>query len=152
MVRIRKYQSYTTGDFYKNYLSNIELGSDYEVSIATYRAIVADYMKHIMSRIMDNSEEFKLPCRLGRIYVVKKKPLKYTPTHCGVDFHATASVGKWVIFLNEHSNGYHYRFKWEKLKAYVRNIGMYEMIMSRANKRTLAKKIKSGEVDYIDIR
>lgn len=152
MGRIRTYQSYTTGDFYKSYIKSIEEGSSYDVPITLYREILYDYMKYIMSRVIDHSEEVKLPCRFGRIYVVKKKPIKYTPAHCGVDYQASMSVGKWVIFLNEHSNGYHYRFKWEKFRAYIRNITMYEMVMSRANKRTLAQRIKSGEVDYIDIR
>lgn len=152
MSRANRYQSYTTGDFYEHYMSVIQKESAYDIDIATYRNILGDYMKYIMHRIIDCSEEIKLPGRFGRVYVVKKKPVKYTPAHCGVDYQATASVGKWVIFLNEHSNGYHYRFKWEKFRAYIRNITMYEMVMSRENKRTLAKRIKSGEVDYIAIR
>ena len=96
LPKINQYKSYTSGNFYLDYINRINLDSEYNVDIATYRSIIADYFKHIMERVLDHSEEFKLPGRLGKVYVVKKKPYKYNATYCGVDFKGSKAHGKWI--------------------------------------------------------
>jgi len=147
-----KTKSYTINDYYNFYIEKVEDNPLYKIDYATYRSIVSDYLKFISEQIIMKSREFKLPSRLGSIFVFKRMPARYEFKYLRVDFGATKEYGKAILHLNEHSDGFNYRFRWQKSDAYVKNQKMYEMIMTRHNKRLLARAIKEYRIDYIELK
>ena len=143
-------KSYTGIDFYEAYLDYVKDDPRAYISYTIFRSIINDYFKFIRDEILEYSKEFKLPGKLGYIYIRKRKIIEYSPNHMMVDFKATKDYGKTIYHMNEHSDGYNYRFVWKKRSVFVRNSTMYEMVFTRTNKRRLAKIIKTKAKDYIE--
>jgi hypothetical protein len=153
--------SYTLKTIYNEYIQDKTLGNPYYISFEEYRNICKDYYKQIISEIIDNSRNIKLPFRMGYIYVGKKKPAilkgsqntprKYPLNTTGIDWKETKRLGKWVHHINDHTGGFKYRFIWSKIECMIVNREFYRLVLSRSNKRYLAKVIKSGNRDYVEI-
>lgn len=139
---------YTIADFYLHYKKYIELDTVYDVDFKTFKEIVSDYFKYIRDEVMLNCKEFKLPCRLGTISIVKHLPKQYNGQSLRWDWKATKEAGKPVYLLNEHSNYFKYRFFWSKKNCLLTNKSRYQFVASRDNKRNLAKLIKGNLKDY----
>lgn len=137
---------YTIADYYISYKEYIEPNTQYDVDLKTFKAIVTDYFKFIRDEIMLNCKEFKLPCRLGKLSIIKHMPKEFTGKSLRWDWKATRETGKPVYLLNEHSNYFKYRFYWQKKDCLLINKGAYQFVACRQNKRDLAqlifKKIK----------
>lgn len=143
-------KSYTITDYYLSYRDYIEHDTQYDVDYQTFRSIVIDYFKYIRDEVMLHSKEIKLPCRLGTLQIVKHQPKEYTSKSLRWDWKATKELGKPVLLLNDHSNGWKYRFHWCKQNCIIPNKGKYMFVASRANKRDLCKLIMSKQCDYIE--
>ena len=146
-----KTQSYTIKDFYNSYSNYIEPNTQYDITYATFKDIVIDYFKYIRDNIIENSREVKLPCRLGTLAIVKRKPKNYDSKSLRVDYHASKLYGKTIYHLNEHSNGWKYNFHWQKKDICIKNRSAYQFIACRALKRQLAQYIKNNVHDYMPI-
>lgn len=142
---------YTIADFYLSYKDYIEKNTTYDIDLKTFKGVVTDYFKYIRDQIMQESKEFKLPCRLGTLQIIKHQPKEYTGKSLRWDWKATRETGKPVYLLNEHSNFYKYRFHWSKQNCLLSNKSKYQFIASRANKRDLAKIIFSRSKDYPEL-
>lgn len=116
-VKYRR-KSYTVADFYTNYKKSIDPNTQYDVDLKTYKAIVTDYFKYIRDEIMYNCKEFKLPCRLGTLQVIKHQPKEFSGKSLRWDWKATKEIGKPAYLLNEHCGGWKYRFHWSKRIVY----------------------------------
>lgn len=145
-------KSHTVMDFYKFYLTQIERETVYDVEYKIYRQIVEDYFRYIVEQIMDNSREFKLPCRLGNLSIVKRQPKNFDNKSLRIDYHESKIQGKAVYFINEHSDYYKYRFYWSKKDCLLANKTKYQFVATRFNKRRLAQIIKNKEHDYTPIK
>lgn len=143
-------KSYTIADYYLSYKDYIQEGSQYDISYQTFKAIVTDYFKYIRDEVMLNSKEVKIPCRLGTLQIIKHQPKEYTNKSLRWDWKATRELGKPVYLLNDHSNGWKYRFHWQKKDIIVKNIKKYMFIACRQNKRDLAQIIFNKQCDYIE--
>jgi len=144
--------AYTTNDFYISYTNKFTSGAHLNVNLKLFRAIFGDYMKEIMRRILFESREVKLPAKLGYLSVAKKKPKRYSYEFLRVDFKSTLESGKTIYHMNEHCDGYNYSFYWRKFDMRIRNKALYELVMTRGNKRTLASLIKENKQDYLEKR
>jgi len=144
--RIQK--PYTMPDFYKRYQdTHDEL---YQIEYSLYRDIVSEFYKEMMNIILLDAKTFKMPFRLGDIKVFKKKmSLKHLSAR-QMNWKETSKIGKRVYHLNEHSRGYKYMFRWKKKSHCLKNAFLYRFVPSRANKRELARLIKTGEYDYFE--
>ena len=132
---------YTIADYYISYKEYIEPNTQYDVDLKTFKAIVTDYFKFIRDEIMLNCKEFKLPCRLGKLSIIKHMPKEFTGKSLRWDWKATRETGKPVYLLNEHSNYFKYRFYWQKKDCLLINKGAYQFVACRQNKRDLAQLI-----------
>lgn len=146
-----EHKSHVVGDFYDSYLDSIGTNYPYDVPRSVFRAIICDYMDHIMSEVLLKSKEVRLPGRMGYLSVIKSRPKNTSRAHLRVDFKATKELNKTVLHLNEHSDMYNYRFYWRKNEMIVRYKTLYELVLSRTNKRKLASIIKNKQADYIEI-
>lgn len=146
-----KRSSYTLTDYYLFYKDNIEKNTVYDIDMKTYKAIVSEYFKYIRDQIMQECKEFKLPCRLGTLSIIKHKPKEFTGKSLRFDWKATKESGKPVYLVNEHSNYYKYRFFWSKKNCLIINKSKYQFVATRDNKRTLAQIIFNKLRDYPEV-
>ena len=120
---------------------------DYKV----FRAIINDYFKHLRDELIEQGKEIKLPCRLGTIQIVKRKPKSYTKKSLRIDYGETKRLNKLVFYDNAHCNYFKYRIYWSKLNMLTHNKTHYQLILTRDNKRHLAQIIKNRVRDYIEL-
>lgn len=139
---------YTIADFYLSYKKYIEKDTPYDVDLKVFKSIVTDYFKYIRDEVMLNCKEFKLPCRLGTLSIVKHMPKEYTGKSLRWDWKATREAGRPVYLLNEHSGYFKYRFFWSKKDCLLTNKSRYQFVASRDNKRNLAQIIFNKLKDY----
>lgn len=144
-------KSYTGKDFYKSYIDYVGDNPLYQVEYRVFRDIINDYFKYLRDELIENGKEIKLPCRLGTLSIVKHKPKEYSGRSLRIDYAETKKVGKVVYHLNEITNGYKFRFYWNKHNTLVKNKTKYQLVMTRANKRRLAYILKNRIRDYIEL-
>jgi hypothetical protein len=153
-VKIKRHNKipnpYNKKHLYDHYLSIIDTTSMYYVDSETYYKIINQYYQAIMDQMINESKTIKLPFRLGHIYIEKKKPKFITHRNVGIDWVESKKLGRWVLFSNDHSRGFKFQFHWSKMFCRVVNREYYRFVASRNNKRTLAKVIKGGNVDYLE--
>ena len=141
---------YAKRAMYDDYIKDKDVESAYYIPTTLYYKIIGEFYKKITDEILLNNKTFKMPYKLGTLRVCKTKVmLKYLTTF-GVDWPATTELHKRVYHLNEHSRGYRYYFYWGKTRTYVPNLFFYRLVMSRTNKRRLAKLIKVNKYDYYE--
>ena len=141
-----------TYKFYKNQIKTI-CKSEEEiekilVDKSLYQTICDEFNKLLIDEILINSEEVRLPYRLGTLRV-KKSKMKYEDKNkLKIDWAASKKLGKRIYHLNDHTGGYKYKFYWTK--GIVKNITAYSFIPTRTNTRRLASilKDKNRQLDY----
>ena len=143
-------QSYNDIDFYNFYIEYVD--SDlYRINKTTYKNIITDFFAFIKEQFIEKSRSVKLPCRFGRIQIIKKKPKSWLTSPKSIDYKMSKELKYTVYHLNEHSDGYKYRLHWDKHDCNILNKRRYQMIMPRDTKRRLAFIIKNKICDYIEI-
>jgi len=138
---------YTFKDIYKDYISSIDINSQYYVTYKEYVDICSLFYKLISKKIIDEGIKFKLPFSLGDVYVLKTKT-KYN-SKMPIDWLLTVKEGKRIYNFNEHTAGFSYKFFWTKPYRVV-NKFTYRLVFTRQNKRYLAKVIKQKKRDYFE--
>jgi len=139
---------YVFKHMYKEYIKDKE--GPYAISYSDFVDICNEFYKGIAEYILDGGL-YKLPYRLGDMSVIKKKPRLMDTIATPINWVETNKLGKQVLESNDHSDYFRFRFKWTKMGvAQVKHIKMYQVIFTRANKRKLAKIIKSGEYDFFE--
>ena len=140
-------QSYTFRDFYNTF---VETTGD-TITYADYMKIAKAVFQTLSEYLIDRSSEIELPYAMGRLYIVKYKPKHYNSKSLSVDFVNTRLLNKTVFHINQHSDGYKYRFFWSTTRYKIKHKKSYMLAMSRANKRRLAFVVKNKLNDYIEI-
>lgn len=132
------------------------------VDIKTYIKLTTGFIKYIMNFVFEGNE-IVLPARLGTFCVLgKKQKLKIEDGKIkGLSPNWVKTKELWknsedarnrkqlVYNTNEHSDNYRFRFRWSKKRSVVENKTLYTLIMTRANKRELSKRLKEGYEYYI---
>ena len=123
----------------------------YKVGYKKYRDICEDFNKMIIDEILLQAKEFKLPYRLGSLRILKKE-MNYSVSKnkLKIDWKETNKQGKVIYHLNDHTNGFNYRWLWSKKKAIIKNKTIYSFQATRTNKRRLAALLKNKQVDYFE--
>lgn len=138
-------KSFTIRDMYKAY-KNIDENTSY----FRFKRILEQFNTNLLDLLLNASEGFKMPHRLGFICIVKYKPKTYTNKSLSKDYKTSNELGKTIYHLNEHSDGYKYRLYWSKNENTFPDIYKYRLSLVRANKRKLAQLIFNKH-DYINI-
>lgn len=147
-------KSYNVRDSYKLYKAEREN----PVDIKVYVSIISGFVKFLTRKLFQRGE-ITLPERMGTINIVGKKS-RITIEEGQIkglapDWKSTnelwerdeeAKARKQLVFhFNEETNGIRYRFFWSKNRMMVSNKTLYRLVMTRTNKRDLAKLIKEGK-------
>lgn len=144
-------QAYTIADFYDSYCNYVSDNPLYQVSYKVFRQIVTDYFRYLRDEIIENGKEVRLPCRMGTLSIVKHKPKEYTGKSLRIDYNESKKYDKMIYHLNEHTGGFKYRYYWNKQNMIVKNKKIYQLVMTRDNKRHLAQILKEHVRDYIEL-
>jgi hypothetical protein len=137
-------------DIYDFYFSKLKGNELYDVDYKIYRDIINKYFYVISKEILYGAYEMKFPHRLGSLRIIKRKVDINKLTKFGIDWVETVKNHKVIYYLNSHSKNYIYRYKWIKGNMTTPNLYFYKFVSSRANKRELAKIIKSKQCDYFE--
>lgn len=144
----------------KSYDTYVEMETN-PVDIKTYSKIAAEYLKFLCLKVL-SGYEVTLPQRMGTLCIVGRKP-RIKVTENGIEGLApdwkktlelwnsdpeAKAAGKKVFYTNANSDGYRYAFKWCKKNVNTLNKSMYTLIMTRANKRSVAKTLRDLQVEY----
>lgn len=154
---------YETGlrDSYKEQYLKL---SNKPVELKEYLEITKEYNKMLIDELQDKGL-VHLPERLGTLSIVGTKA-KMTVEDGKIkglapDWKATKELwesdkecrdNKQLVYhFNEETNGIRYRYLWSTKNVALINRTIYNLIMTKGNKRDLAKLIKSGK-EYLIIK
>jgi hypothetical protein len=143
---------YTVKEIYNFYIEDTRKSNPrYNIECSLYCEIVYEFYKSMMEHILKENGSFNMPWGFGSLCVHKTKVKLHRLGILSVDWVNTVENNKHIHHLNEHSKGYKYFFHWSKKNSKVKNLFYYKLVMTRANKRLLAKLIKTGKYDFFEI-
>ena len=145
---------YNTRDSYVVYKNM----SDNPINISEYVQIINQFMKFLILKLLSTGEII-LPERLGRLSIFGKKvnvriengEIKglapdWVKTKQLWDSDEEAKNNKQLVYhFNEETNGIRYKFFWSKNRVLVSNKTLYNLKMTRSNKRELSKLVREGK-------
>ena len=145
---------YNTRDSYVVYKNM----SDNPINISEYVQIINQFMKFLILKLLSTGEII-LPERLGRLSIFGKKvnvriengEIKglapdWVKTKQLWDSDEEAKKNKQLVYhFNEETNGIRYKFFWSKNRVLVSNKTLYNLRMTRTNKRELSRLVKNNK-------
>ena len=151
---------YNTRDSYVVYKNM----SDNPINISEYVQIINQFMKFLILKLLSTGEII-LPERLGRLSIFGKKvnvriedgEIKglapdWVKTKQLWDSDEEAKNNKQLVYhFNEETNGIRYKFFWSKNRVLVSNKTLYNLRMTRSNKRELSKLVREGK-EYLIVK
>ena len=151
---------YNTRDSYVVYKNM----SDNPINISEYVQIINQFMKFLILKLLSTGEII-LPERLGRLSIFGKKvnvriedgEIKglapdWVKTKQLWDSDEEAKNNKQLVYhFNEETNGIRYKFFWSKNRVLVSKKTLYNLRMTRSNKRELSKLVRGGK-EYLIVK
>jgi hypothetical protein len=135
---------------YKEYVLLYPEDSVYYLKYGEYRDITTMFLKHLAHQVVQKSLTVALPFRLGEISVVKHKPAYKSLRNMVIDWDRSKELNKQVRQFNDHSNGFVYRFHWDRRKCNTEHKTVYIFSPARINKREVARLVKTKQNDYYE--
>ena len=126
------------------------------ISRENYTLIVLEFFLFIVNRIWEGNI-VKLPEKLGTIEIRGKKVKPVINEETGLiegvnkDWYNSKKYNTDIYLLNEHTQGVRYKYFWSKKNIYLKYKDIFNFVMSRANRRYLAKLLKNGKEYYVTI-
>ena len=132
--------------------------SDNPINISQYVQITNHFMKFLITKLLTTGE-INIPERLGKLSIFGKKvnvriedgEIKglapdWVKTKQLWDSDAEAKENKQLVYhFNEETNGIRYKFFWSKNRVLVSNKTLYNLRMTRSNKRELSRLVKNNK-------
>ena len=136
---------------YKNMSAN-------PINISQYVQITNHFMKFLITKLLTTGE-INIPERLGKLSIFGKKvnvriedgEIKglapdWVKTKQLWDSDTEAKENKQLVYhFNEETNGIRYKFSWSKNRVLVSNKTLYNLRMTRSNKRELSRLVKNNK-------
>ena len=128
------------------------------INISQYVQIINHFMKFLSTKLLITGE-INIPERLGKLSIFGKKvnvriedgEIKglapdWVKTKELWDSDPIAKQNKQLVYhFNEETNGIRYKFSWSKNRVLVSNKTLYNLRMTRSNKRELSKLVREGK-------
>ena len=155
-----KKNHYNINDSYVVY-KNI---SNDPVDKSIYLQITNQFMKFLSSKLLSQGE-INIPERLGKLSIYGKKvkvkvedgQIKglapdWVKTKELWESDKEAKNKKQLVYhFNEETNGIRYKYVWSKNRVLVSNKTLYNLRMTRTNKRELSKLVREGK-EYLIVK
>lgn len=142
--RIRGKIEYTCADGFGRF-KELHPKEAKEIGVKKHNEIVFTADQIIADIILNEPLGFKLPERMGWLYIIKYKP-KVRRT----DENLSRQYDKKIVYINSHTYGYSYKFYWAKRGRGVRNITAYTFKACRKLKRNLAQFLFNKKGDFYE--
>jgi hypothetical protein len=140
--------TFSQREMYAHYIADKTEDSPYYVSFKTYRALLFEYNKHIYTDILTKGYTYRMPSLFGFLYLRKQH---CNPKFKPIDWVNTKKLGKYIYLENQHSNEYIYKMMYKLHKSSSHILKAFAFRLARANSRSMAKEIKLGNIDTINI-
>ena len=162
---------YGISDIYKYYKENAKHPIEYKKFRNVWKDLAATIIKLIVYRNLD----FSIPARMGTLSARKTKVEFGFDKNGNINknklcINYKASWDKWIkdfpeltkeeiaklpnkkyiYYLNEHTDGYKVRWRWDKFTCNVKNQTLYSLAMTRENKQELSKAFREFKTDYYE--
>ncbi len=129
-----------------------------ELSFENYKCIIYTYNQKLADYLLETGEPIKLPFGLGTIVINKYKPKtsrisasgKEIPNY-SINWQETKKIGKYIYYLNAHTEGYKYYFMWNYGKAKMKCAYIWKYEMARVHSRQLKTNLKTPNAEYKNI-
>lgn len=129
-----------------------------DITFEVYKKIIYTYNQLLVSHLLETGSKVKMPFGLGELVVNKYKPKRYKRDKEGkehinlpIDWKETKKLGKYVYFLNAHTEGYKFYWMWNYWKARLKYSSIWKFEMARVNSRLLKTYLKKPNSKYKDI-
>ena len=151
---------YNTRDSYVVY-KNMSVNP---INISQYVQIINHFMKFLSFKLLSTGE-INIPERLGKLSIFGKKvnvriedgEIKglapdWVKTKQLWESDEEAKNNKQLVYhFNEETNGIRYKFFWSKNRVLVSNKTLYNLRMTRSNKRELSRLVREGK-EYLIVK
>jgi len=133
-------------DFYNYYKAKHK---EKPISYKEYSKIIKECNLEILDQVVNNSNEFEIPYRLGMLQIIKNE-MSYNKQkkYWAVDYKRTKENG-FVIYFDQK---YTYQWYWNKRNAIIIGKTRYKFIPCRKAKRTIAPAINIKKVDFFKLK
>lgn len=128
------------------------------LSLEDYKKVIYTFNSSLISHLLETGDKVKLPYGLGELVINKYKPKKYKKTLDGKEFInlainwvETKKEGKYIYYLNAHTDGYKYYWMWNWWKTRIKFAFMWKFEMARVNSRLLKTYLKKPNSKYKDL-
>ena len=148
-----------TRHLYAMYRKNNKFDKDFPpVDFNTYRKVLNRFGENFIHKIIGHREGVDFPNDRGHLMITKNKsstkpkllkdgsylPLGYMAKH----YDIRGEDGFVVPNMNDHSDGYKFRWNWVRRKSKVMHQQLISLDIMRKWDRYLAKSIFAGKQDY----
>lgn len=124
-----------------------------------FKEIIYMWNEMFMTSILDTGEKAKLPYGFGHITINKKKTTRYFEgkdgvKHCilPVDWKRTKEEGKKIYILNNHTDGYRFKWFWFQSEAKFKKAEIWRFKPARKFSTLLAKYLTvKKDKNYVDV-
>lgn len=158
----------STKNFYKYYTKHTPKNSVYNLTPRLYGTILKEINAEIMKLIITTNFEYQIVPKLGTLSIKKFKTKlvldeegNLVKTRLSIDFGKTNALWKAdpiakenrkvVYHINRHTDGYRYKFYWNKKYSTVKNKSFYTFKAARDNNRMIATAINTiPNLDYFE--
>ena len=136
---------YNSDDLYRYYRElhseNINL---MKVQAKLFKQIYQEYNRVVIEYILKGNK-LRLPYTLGEIYIEKRKMNFSNPEYLPKDYGHYTRSGRTekIYYLNEHSNGWKAKFKWNKKHCKVDNNKYYSFKIAKNIRKQMGKVMKA---------
>ena len=156
--------------FHKDYMKHRKIKS--AINREIFFELSNKFNREVMKLILYKGIDFRMPYKLGMLRVIKLKTRGLVYDDNGnllrkdyvKDFSSTMKLWerdpqakidrKYIYFLNEHTDGFVYKFSWNKYTVNIQNIRSYKFKPTRSNKLWLYEVITDDDldVDYFELK
>lgn len=133
-----------------NYINFTKKHPTIKVSFDEWKNIIYMFNESFRDYILETGEKAKLPLGFGEFTINKKKRkrIKVNPKtgkeyiNLPIDWKKTKEKGKRIYNFNYHTEGYHFRWYWDKKKIRLKHGDLFWFKPSRVSSRMLAHYLK----------
>jgi hypothetical protein len=140
-------------DSYKLYKKN----NSGTIGYLLYKDIINNFMKFLIDTLLEDGK-ILFPEKLGVLMIVGKKVKVKIENNTIVGLapnwgetkklwenNEEARINKKILYhFNEDTNSIRYRFFWSRKNVILKNKTLYDIVMTRTNKRRLSAYLKNG--------
>lgn len=122
-----------------------------QLSFDEWRNILYTYIEIFKQHMLETGEKAKLPSGIGEFFINKKKREKVKEVNgkeiilLPIDWKKTREKGKRIYNFNFHTEGYLFRWKWNKRSSRIKFPMLWYFKPSRVTARLLAHYLKVDE-------